>query len=104
MDDVRSVHVAERVRRDYIASCDREEVTGTMAIKAGGRALKAKAGSKVAVRKSAKMKKVSARSASDSEAPASHILSGPKGPREASHGRIKEAVEKVFRERARAHG
>ena len=100
----RSIDVANRVETDYIATCDREEVTGTMAIKAGGRAPKAKAGPKAAVRQTAKTKKASARLASDSKAVASHILSGPRGPREASHGRIKEAVEKVFRERARAHG
>ncbi len=31
---------------------------------------------------------------------AAHILSAPKGPRTVSHRKIKDAVEKVFRERA----
>jgi hypothetical protein len=34
----------------------------------------------------------------------SYVLSAPKGPRTVSHKRIKEAVEKVFRERPVANG
>jgi hypothetical protein len=35
--------------------------------------------------------------------PAAHIMAAPKGPRNVSHRRIAEAVDKVFRERTIAN-
>lgn len=43
---------------------------------------------------------VPARKAGVAKSAAAHILSAPKGPRTVSHRKMKDAVEKVFRERA----
>jgi hypothetical protein len=45
-------------------------------------------------------KKAAAPTARSAKSKASYILAAPKGSRTVSHRRIKEAVEKVFRERA----
>jgi hypothetical protein len=67
-----------------------------MAIKAGSRAVNSGTGPKKLVSRSLKS---AAKKASTVKDVASHILSGPKGPRTASHRRIKAAVEKVFEAR-----
>jgi hypothetical protein len=48
------------------------------------------------------MVRVTAKKASARKAAAPHILAAPKGPRTVSHRRIKQAVDKVFRERSGA--
>jgi hypothetical protein len=48
--------------------------------------------------------KVAAKHQRGAEHVAPSILSAPKGPRNASHRRIQEAVDKVFRNRTTVHG
>ena len=53
-------------------------------------------------RSGAVKRSVAAKTAKSAKSAAAHILAAPKGPRTVSHRRIKDAVEKVFRERSTA--
>jgi hypothetical protein len=61
-----------------------------MATKRSGQATGTKKSAALAAAKQTSVRKTAA----------AHIKAAPKGPRTVSHGRIKKAVEKVFRERS----